>query len=203
MQFHGSADLYRPRDEGTRVLAQLYRNATDATGFPAATTRSVGSAGGSASAFTYDLARSVVYTRQGNPDWTGQERDGIAPVRSNDLFYPDYIDRSKVAIPQADEQQRLLANIITYTTRDDLPVPRFWYLPRGEVAAIVMTADEHNGGNVPNRFGDEVAREFPGCVFNDWECIRSTSYQFVDYSLISDAQAADLRAAGLRTGSAP
>ncbi len=190
MQFHGSADLYRPRDDGTRVLARLYRNATEATEFPAATTRSVGSAGGSATAFTYDLARSVVYTRQGNPAWIGQERDGISPVRSNDLFYPDYIDRSKVAIPQADEQQRLLANIITYTTRDDLPVPRFWYLPRGEVAAIVMTADEHNGGNVPNRFGDELAESSPGCVFNDWECIRSTSYQFVDYSLITDAQAA-------------
>ncbi len=190
MQFHGSADLYRPRDEGTRMIAQLYRNATEATGFAAATTRSVGLAGGSATAFTYDLARSVVYTRQGNPDWSGVERDGISPIRSNDLFYPDYIDRAKVAVPQADEQQRFLANIITHTTRDDIPVPRFWYLPRGEVAAIVMTADEHNGGSVPQRFGAELARSSPGCVFNDWDCIRSTSYQFVDYSLITDAQAA-------------
>ena len=33
-------------------------------------------AGGQAAAFTYDLARSVVYTRQGNPAWAGQERDG-------------------------------------------------------------------------------------------------------------------------------
>ena len=24
----------------------------------------------------YDLARSVIYTRQGNPAWAGQERDG-------------------------------------------------------------------------------------------------------------------------------
>ena len=38
--------------------------------------RSVGSNGGRAAAFTYDLARSVVYTRQGNPAWAGQERDG-------------------------------------------------------------------------------------------------------------------------------
>ena len=45
--------------------------------------------GGQAAAFTYDLARSIVYTRQGNPAWAGQDRDGIAPVaiRSNDLFY--------------------------------------------------------------------------------------------------------------------
>ena len=40
------------------------------------TLRSVGSAGGQAAAFTYDLARSVVYTRQGNPAWAGQKRDG-------------------------------------------------------------------------------------------------------------------------------
>ena len=32
--------------------------------------------GGQAAAFTYDLARSVVYTRQGNPAWAGQDRDG-------------------------------------------------------------------------------------------------------------------------------
>ena len=154
MQFHGTADLYRPRDGGTQVVAQLYGTATTPTEFPAVTLRSVGTAGGTAAAFTFDLSRSVVYTRQGNPAWLGQERDGIPPVRSDDLFYDDYVDPSKVGIPQADEQQRLLANLITETTRDVLPVPRFWYLPRGEVATVVMTADEHNGGSVPNRFAD-------------------------------------------------
>ena len=49
--------------------------------------RSVGANGGQAAAFTYDLARSVVYTRQGNPAWAGQERDGFAPIRSDDLFF--------------------------------------------------------------------------------------------------------------------
>ena len=64
------------------------------------TLRTVGANGGQAAAFTYDLARSVVYTRQGNPAWAGQERDGIAPIRSDDLFYgaaaddpqPDWVD---------------------------------------------------------------------------------------------------------------
>ena len=185
----GTADLYRPRDGGTQVVAQLYGTATTPTEFPAVTLRSVGTAGGTAAAFTFDLARSVVYTRQGNPAWLGQERDGIPPVRSDDLFYDDYVDPSKVGIPQADEQQRLLANLITETTRDVLPVPRFWYLPRGEVATVVMTADEHNGGSVPNRFATELARSSAGCSVSGWDCIRSTSYQFVDYSLISDAQA--------------
>ena len=53
---------------------------------------------------------------------SGQERDGIPPIRSDDLFYgaasfdpqPDWVNLNKVAIPQADEQQRLLANMITY-----------------------------------------------------------------------------------------
>lgn len=189
MQFHGTADLYRPRDAGTQVVAQLYSTATNTTEFPAVTLRSVGTAGGTAAAFTFDLARSIVYTRQGNPAWVGQERDGISPIRSDDLFYSDYIDLSKVAIPQADEQQRLLANLITETTRDVLPVPRFWYLPRGEVAAIVMTADEHNGGSVPTRFSTELSRSTAGCYVAFWDCVRSTSYMFVDYPEISDAQA--------------
>ena len=54
---------------------------------PAVTLRSVGSSGGQAAAFTYDLARSVVYTRQGNPAWAGQERDGVAGIRPDDMFY--------------------------------------------------------------------------------------------------------------------
>ena len=37
--------------------------------------------------FTYDLAKSIVYTRQGNPTWIGEERDGKTPIRSDDLFF--------------------------------------------------------------------------------------------------------------------
>lgn len=196
MQFHGTADLYRLRDAQTQVVATLYSNGTTATTAPAVTLRNVGSAGGSATAFAFDLARSVVQTRQGNPAWAGQERDGVSPIRTDELFFTDFVDLSKVAIPQADEQQRLLANIITQTMRDVLPVPRFWYLPRGEVAAVVMTADEHNGGNVPERFAQERSQSRSGCYVSDWECLRSTSYQFVDYPLINDAQARDFEQQG-------
>ena len=45
-------------------------------------------AGGQTAAFTYDLARSVVDTRQGNPASAGQKRDGQSgPIRSDDLFF--------------------------------------------------------------------------------------------------------------------
>ena len=81
------------------------------------TLRSVGSGGGQAASFAYDLARSAVYTRQGNPAWAGQERDGVTGIRPDDMFYSSWIDTSKIAIPQADEQQRLLVNLITQMER--------------------------------------------------------------------------------------
>ena len=77
LQFHGPADLYTLH--GATAVATLYSNATAPTSNPAVTLRSVGSVGGQVAAFTYDLARSVVYTRQGNPAWVGQERDGLRP----------------------------------------------------------------------------------------------------------------------------
>ena len=78
--FHGSADLYG--------LAGASPVATLDSGQPAVALRDVGAAGGQAAAFTYDLARSVVYTRQGNPAWAGTERDGNAEaIRSDDMFF--------------------------------------------------------------------------------------------------------------------
>ncbi len=133
------------------------------------TLRTVGA--GQAAAFTYDLARSIVYTRQGNPAWAGSERDfGIdALIRSDDLFFgakpgdvqPDWVDLNKVAIPQADEQQRLLANLVTEMNADRMPLPRFWYLPRGEKAAVVMTGDDHGNGGTTGQF-DRLQGGEPG-----------------------------------------
>ena len=182
IQFHGTADRYTAA--GATVIATLYSNATTATTNPAVTLRSVGTSGGQAAAFTFDLARSIVYTRQGNPAWAGQERDGLAPVRSDDLFFgarsgdvqADWINLSKVAIPQADEQQRLLAQLILHVNADRKPLPRFWYLPRMERAAIVMTGDDHANGGTPGRFEVQKSQSPPGCSVDDWECVRSTSY---------------------------
>ena len=74
LQFHGTADRYTL--SGASAVATLYSDASTATANPAVTLRDVGTAGGQAAAFTYDLARSVVYTRQGNPAWAGDKRDG-------------------------------------------------------------------------------------------------------------------------------
>jgi hypothetical protein len=195
MQFHGTADRH-PLDAGTKAVATLYTDATTATQDPAVTLRSVGSNGGHAGAFTYDLARSVVYTRQGNPAWAGDKRDGqIPPTRSDDLFFgaktgdvqPDWVNLDKVQIPQADEQQRLLANLITQMNSDRMPLPRFWYLPRGLKAAVVLTGDDHGNGGTRGQFNRYLAESKPGCSVADWECIRSTSYVYPN-TPITDAE---------------
>jgi hypothetical protein len=194
MQFHGTADRYTLA--GARAVATLYSNATTATSNPAVTVRDVGSNGGQAAAFTFDLSRSIVYTRQGNPAWVGQERDGEAGIRPNDLFYgasatdpqPDWLDTSKIAIPQADEQQRLLVNLVTSIERDRKPVPRFWYFPRDLRAAVVMTGDDHAVGGTVGRFDQYIAASRPDCSVVDWECVRATSYMYSNGPM-TDAQA--------------
>ena len=87
MQFHGTADRYTLERRDARSRRST-RTRPRRPSNPAVTLRSVGANGGQAAAFTYDLARSVVYTRQGNPAWAGQERDGDRqPIRSDDLFF--------------------------------------------------------------------------------------------------------------------
>ncbi|MCJ8164629.1 DUF4082 domain-containing protein [Pontibacter sp. E15-1] len=199
MQFHGTANLYTlVASSGAKTLATLYSAANTATSNPAVTLRDVGTNGGKAIAFTYDLAKSIVYTRQGNPAWAGQKRDGQSqPIRSDDMFYPDWVDLNKVAIPQADEQQRLLANIILQSNMHKKPLPRFWYLPRGLKAAIVMTGDDHGNGGTIGRFNDYIAKSPANTqqAVDNWTAIRSTSYIYPG-TPITDAQAAAFEAQG-------
>jgi WD40 repeat protein len=201
IQFHGAADRYTL--SGATSLATLYSNATTATNNPAVTLRQVGTNGGQAAAFTYDLARSIIYTRQGNPAWAGQERDGFPPVRSDDQYFGaasfdpqrDWVDLSKVAIPQADEQQRLLTNLVLRMNLTRKPLPRFWYFPRNEKAVVVMTGDDHAVGGTAERFQQYRNFSPAGCDPDHWECIRGTSYIYTDTPLSND-QAATATAEG-------
>ena len=204
IQYHGTADRYSLN--GATAVATLYSSSSTATSNPAVTLRSVGSSGGQAAAFTYDLARSVVYSRQGNPAWAGQDRDGVAGIRPDDMFYSSWLNTSKIAIPQADEQQRLLVNLITQMERSKLPLPHFWYLPRGLKAAIAMSGDDHSPTMTPGGTAsifDRFKQLSPaGCVVANWECIRSTSYVFPN-STLTNAQAAAYTADGFEIGLHP
>ncbi|BAZ49412.1 Ig domain protein group 1 domain protein [Nostoc sp. NIES-4103] len=201
IQYHGSADRYTLN--GASSIANLYTNATTATSNPAITVRNIGNNGGSAAAFTYDLARSVIYTRQGNIAWANQERDSLSPIRSDDLFYgnanndiqPDWVNLNKVAIPQADEQQRLLANLIIKINLDKKPLPRFWYFPNGKKAVVLMTGDDHANGGTAGRFDQFKAKSPANCSLDNWDCVRGTSYIYPN-SPLSSQQAAAYEAEG-------
>ncbi len=207
IQYHGSADLFT-LNAGTNIIATIYSTATTPTAYPAVTLRNVGTNGGQAIAFTYDLARSIVYTRQGNPAWSNQNRDGAGPIRSNDLFFgasssdpqPDYVDLSKVAIPQADEQMRLLSNLMLMGNFDKKPLPKVWFLPKGKKAAIVMTGDDHAHGGTVGRFNQYklLGPNTPDDVLN-WNAIRGTSYIYPGTG-ITNAQVTSFQNEGFEIG---
>ncbi len=103
---------------------------------------------------------------------------------------PDWVDFNKIQIPQADEQQRLLANLIQHVNRDQMPLPRFWYFPRGEKAVVVMTGDDHANNGTAGQFDWDIAQSPPGCNVDNWECVRGTSYVYPNTPLSNTAAAA-------------
>ncbi|MGW6913612.1 Ig-like domain-containing protein [Kitasatospora sp. NPDC054939] len=200
MGYHGAADLYTLN--GATAVATLYSNASTATANPAVTLRTAGF--GRAAAFTYDLAKSVVQTRQGNVAWAGQQRDGTDSFEASEMFFgtggqPDWNDLDKAIIPIADEQQRLLANLITHMDASKKPLPRFWYFPRDVKAVVVMTGDDHAVGGTAGRWDSYVAQSPPGCNVANWECIRASSYIYTDAPL-TPAQAKAYTDQGFEVG---
>jgi hypothetical protein len=201
IQFHGTADDYTLN--GATTVATLYRTATASASMPAVTLRSVGTQGGQAAAFTFDLARSVVLTRQGNPAWAGQYRIAWNAIFSTDLFYgpasfdpqPNWEDVNKVRIPQADEQQRLLANLIGQMDLDRMPLPRFWYLPNGAKAVVLMSADDHypyfGEGLAADRMNLELAHAAIG-----GQPVRSSANVALGTGALTEAQADTFTADG-------
>ena len=141
LQFHGTADRYTL--SGASSLATLYSDATTPTVYPAVASYNPGS--GHVVIFTFDLARSIVYMRQGNPAWAGQEGDGATGIRATDMFVhpgqPNWIDTSKLLIPQADEQMHLLTHAIEQLNALRRPLPRLWYFPNLLKGVLIMTGD--------------------------------------------------------------
>ena len=203
IQYHGTADLYNLA--GAAAIATLYSSSTTATTSPAVTTRAVGTAGGQVASFTYDLARSIVLTRQGNVAWAGQQRDGVDGYEASEMFQgafsgqPNWNNLDQAQIPIADEQQRLLANMIQKMEADRKPLPRFWYFPRDVKAVVIMTGDDHGHNGTAGRFDHYLAISKPGCVVANWECIRASSYIYPSTPLTS-AQAVSYTNQGFEVG---
>jgi hypothetical protein len=187
IQYHWMADLYT--NAGAAYVATIYSSPTQGTVYPAVTLRSIGTKDGQAAAFTFDLAHSIVFTREGNPNIAATDSDGIPPVRTHDYFFggvnrPDWVNLDKVAIPQADELQRLLANMILYMNADKRPLPRFWYLPNMKKAAIIMTGEDLGTPDGTQTTFDMLnAASAPGCSVANWECYRATSWLYTNSGL--------------------
>ncbi len=125
MQFHGTADLYS-LNTGT-VLAHIFTDQTHQSVYPAVVRNRYGN--GHAVAFVYNLPKSIVYTRQGNPLFAGLEKDGIPGLRGMDLFTDGWVDTFANTMNQADQQMALLSNCIQEFNKVINPLPRLWYFP--------------------------------------------------------------------------
>jgi hypothetical protein len=147
LHHHGAADLYDP--VGATPLGWLLDDLDTVSDHPAVVLHHDGA--GSTVAFAFDLARDVVLARQGNPDWQNSGGDAVetdnrttnSNVKTMCLFSRldgrIWFEPTRVRIPQADEKQRFLANVIIDLL--NTPIPRLWYLPAGHRRVIVNTGD--------------------------------------------------------------
>jgi hypothetical protein len=144
LQIHGDTNQYTLVD-GTATIAQLYTDDSIPTStYPAV----VRSSYKRATAFLYDLAKNVVYTRQGNPANANVDADADGVLRTVDLFQDSgggdpWVNLDKIPIPQADEQQRLFARLIREAIEPVYPIPQLWYFPGTAKTMLIPTGDAH------------------------------------------------------------
>lgn len=149
LQIHGGSTRYNNLSANAITLAQLYSNATNPTSYPAV----VAGSGGQAVAFAYDLPRNIVYTRQGNPANANVDTDGDSIIRTIDLFQTTgggdpWVDRDRIPIPQADEQQRFFARLVHHLVGFNMPLPQLWYFPEKAKTMLILTSDGHSNPDV-------------------------------------------------------
>jgi hypothetical protein len=134
LPFKGAATHYALA--GATPVAALYENRTSSTGRPAVVTFN------RTAAWSFDLARSTAYTRQGDPAFAGQDRDGQGGYRATDIFFQT-IDLERVGTPHADVQMRLFSRVIGALLADSQPLPRLWYFPGTARTIVIPTGDSH------------------------------------------------------------
>ena len=157
-QIHTPVEQYQLA--GAEPIAWASQPDGSATRYPAVMVNRAGK--GIAALWAFDLPHNIALIRQGNPGAANQERDGLDGIRTVDLFV-DWIDPDVIDVPQADEQQRLLANMIHALT-DAMPLPRIWHLPQGATAVLVATGDAHGiqvGHITP---GLEIVERYGGTI---------------------------------------
>lgn len=136
----------RYRLKNAKVLAWFCGQSIAENEFPAIVTNSYGK--GHTAAFLYNLPGNIVYTRQGNPELAGIEKDSIPGLRAMDLFTDGWVDSSNNTINQADKQMMLLTRCIEIMNNNNKPLPRLWYFPDTLKCLVTLTNDgEFKGEN--------------------------------------------------------
>ena len=138
MQIHGMADGYTLTLKGASSIATLFSDSATPTPYTAVVSHTFGK--GKTVAFAYNLSKSIAFTRQGNPAWANQERDGILGIRAAEM-YLGWVDTSKNHFNQADMQMQLLSHLIEQLIQDRKPLPRLWYFPGGHKCLVILTDD--------------------------------------------------------------
>lgn len=141
---HAIAEKYEIKD--ARVVAWFCDNQLAEHKFPAVVANSFGR--GHTVAFLYGLPQNIVYTRQGNPEFPGIEKDGIPGLRAMDLFTDGWVDPSENTKNQSDVQMALLSHCIEFMMNNNKPLPRLWYFPDTLKCLVTLTNDgEFRGEN--------------------------------------------------------
>ena len=137
LQFYGNADKYIAKD--AEIIAEIFDRHDQTSGFPGVVKNDYRK--GHTVAFLYNLPKNIVYTRQGNPEFAGIEKDGIPGLRGLDLFAENWVDTTKNTINQADQQLALLSKCIEKLSESKKPFPRFWYFPDTLKCVATLTND--------------------------------------------------------------
>ena len=197
------------RSTGATAVATLYSDASDRDGEPggdAAQRRVQRRPGGRLRVRPGALGRlhAPGQSRPGRATSATARPGRSAPTTSSSgpsRRRPARLDRlHKVAIPQADEQQRLLANLIGTMNRRPQAAAALLVLParreggRGDDRRRPRAAAAPRAGSTPTR-----RRARRAARVADWECIRGTSYIYPNTPL-TDAQAAAYEAQGFEVG---
>lgn len=141
LQVHAEADGYRVQD--ATVAAWFCWGNGARRHLPAAVIHRVGD--GMAAMLAFDLAHSTVAYHQGLPEQasTGARPDpGAQGLYRPDSLFIGHLDITRVTIPQADLQQRLLVGLLEALA--PAPAPRLWYFPQGAPCLAFLNGDSDN-----------------------------------------------------------
>ena len=105
-------------------------------------------------------------------------------MRTVDLFQSvgggaPWVDRDKIPIPQADEQQRLFARLVQQLVGRNQPLPQLWYFPGTAKTMLILTSDAHGNPTMMITQDEISGHECPSgqdhsCIFaitdsNSWD----------------------------------